>query len=99
MNLEESYDSRKVVYDQIREGYKLLGIPIIDAFYDSGIVPRDMMPFDGGGIGGDSGHPSSYGYKRIAKLIANTIIRYVQTNEVDQYENQSETLTGLIFME
>lgn len=77
MNLEESYDSRKVVYDQIREGYKLLGIPIIDAFYDSGIVPRDMMPFDGGGIGGDSGHPSSYGYKRIAKLIANTIIRYV----------------------
>lgn len=76
MNLDESYDSRKVVYDQIREGYKLLGIPIIDAFYESGIVPRDMMSFDGGGIGGDSGHPSSYGYKRIAKLIANTIIRY-----------------------
>lgn len=76
MNLDNSYDSRKTVYDQIREGYKLLGIPIIDAFYESGIVPRDMMAFDGGGIGGDSGHPSSYGRIRIAKLIANTIIRY-----------------------
>ena len=76
MNLDESYDSRKVVYDKIREGYKLLGIPIIDAFYESGIVPRDMMDFDGGGIGGDHGHPSNYGLIRIAKLIANTIIRY-----------------------
>lgn len=76
MNLDESYDSRKIVYDQIREGYKLLSIPVIDAFYESGIVPRDMMGFDGGGIGGDSGHPSSYGYMRIAILIANMIIRY-----------------------
>lgn len=76
MNLDNSWESRKVVYDQIREGYKLLAIPIIDAFYEAGIVPRDMMPFDEGGIGGDSGHPSDYGFIRIAKLIANTIIRY-----------------------
>lgn len=76
MNLDGSWESRKTVYDQIREGYKLLGIPIIDAFNESGIVPRDMMDFDGGGIGSDQGHPSSYGQKRLAKLIANTIIRY-----------------------
>lgn len=76
MNLDNSWESRKTVYDQIREGYKLLAIPIIDAFYESGIVPRDMMSFDEGGIGGDQGHPSGYGQERIAKLIANTIIRY-----------------------
>ena len=76
MNLDGSYENRKVVYEQIREAYGKLAIPIVDAFYESGIVPRDMMSFDGGGIGGDGGHPSSYGYKRIAKLIANTIIRY-----------------------
>ena len=77
MNLDGSYENRKVVYEQIREAYGKLAIPIVDAFYESGIVPRDMMGFDGGGIGSDSGHPSAYGRKRIAKLIANTIIRYV----------------------
>lgn len=77
MNLDGSWEWRKEKYDQIREGYKLLSIPVIDAFYESGIVPRDMMNYDGGGISSDNGHPSTYGKKRIAKLIANTIIRYV----------------------
>lgn len=75
-NNDNSYDWEKTRWETIREAYKLLSIPFIDAYCEAGIVRRDWMNYDGGGLSGDLAHPSDYGKKRIAELIANTIIRY-----------------------